>query len=60
MNSWKFNSTAQTFLRIAISNQLNIPISDIYKTVKSLDSYLNENVIETKDGKKYILVLEEI
>lgn len=60
MNSWKFNSTAQTFLRIAISNQLNIPISDIYKTVKSLDFYMHSSIIETKDGKKYTLVLQEI
>lgn len=56
MNSWKLNSAAQYHLRVAISDSLKIPLTDVYKTVKSL----NYGTVETKDGKKYQLILKEI
>lgn len=56
MNSWKLNNIAQYHLRISIANSLNIPLIDVYKTVKAMYN----NQILTKDGKKYKLVLEEI
>lgn len=59
MNSWKFNSTANYVLRAAIYNSLNISPLDVYKTLKSIGTY-SPDIIETKDGKKYKLVLEEI
>ena len=58
MNAYKFNSTAQTFLRYVIFKQNNVPFSDIYKYVKDL--HLESNIIETNDGKFYKVVLEEI
>jgi hypothetical protein len=56
MNSWKLNSHAQYHLRVAIADSLKIPLNDVYKTVKGI----NHKTIETKDGKKYELVLKEI
>lgn len=56
MNSWRLSNTAQYHLRVAIADSLKIPLNDVYKTIKSL-SY---STVETKDGKKYKLVLEEI
>jgi hypothetical protein len=58
MQSWKFNSIAQAVLRVHIMRSLNIAYTDVYKTIK--DVYLPSGIIETKDGKKYKLVLEEI
>lgn len=57
MNSWKLNSIANYVLRQTIANKLNIPLKDVYMTVKDI---LASNIIETKDSKKYKLVLEEI
>ena len=57
MNSWKFNSIAQHVLRIVFHKQLNIEYSDIYKTIKDINA---DGEIETKDGKKFKLVLQEI
>ena len=59
MNSWRFNSIANYVLRAAIYNSLNISPSDVYKTVKSIGGH-GPDIIETKDGKKYKLVLEKI
>ncbi len=59
MNSWRFNSSAANVLRTAIYNSLKINPLDVYKTVKSVGTY-SPDIIETKDGKKYKLVLEEI
>lgn len=59
MNSWRFNSTASYVLRAAVYNSLKISPLDVYKTVKSIGTY-SPDIIETKDGKKYKLVLEEI
>ena len=58
MDSWKFNSTAQALLRGTISDNLKIPYLDVYKTVKTFNTHTS--IIETKDGKKYQLVLKEI
>ena len=58
MNSWKLNSIANVVLRQTISSSLSILIVDVYKTVKTID--FNTQIIETHNGKKYKLVLEEI
>ncbi len=57
MNSWKLNGQAGHLVREAITKGLNIPFIDLYKTVKNID---NKGIIETKDGKKYKLELNEI
>lgn len=59
MNSWKLNSIANYSLRQAIANGLNIPITDVYKTVKDINNR-NPVIILTKDNKRYKLILEEI
>lgn len=56
MNAYRFNSMAQYYLKKAISEQLNINISDIYKIVKNIEG----NIVETKDDKKYKITLTEI
>lgn len=56
MDSWKFNSTAQHVLRVAIANNLSITYSDVYKTVKTIVS----DEVYTKDGKRYKIILKEI
>lgn len=43
--------------RTAINEGLNIHHTQIYKVVKSVN---NDGVIETHEGKKYILILKEI
>jgi|LakMenEpi03Aug12_release.lakeMendotaPanAssembly.Ray.scaffolds.fasta_scaffold191330_5 hypothetical protein len=57
MNSWKLNGIAGHLTRKAIISKLNITFTQIYKTVKSID---NNGIIETYDGKKYVLELKEI
>lgn len=57
MNSWKLNGIAGHTTRFAICKGLGIPHTDIYKTVKNISP---GGIIETKDGKKYKLVLDEI
>jgi DNA-binding Lrp family transcriptional regulator len=57
MNSWKLNSTAGYWFRLAISKSLNIHFTEVYRKVKSIN---NEGVIETSDGKKYELILKEL
>lgn len=58
MNSWKYQSDAKHLTTLAIVRGLNIPFSDIYRTLKGFS--FHTGIIETKDGKKYKLVLEEI
>lgn len=57
MNSWKLNGIAGHLTRQAIIEKLNIPFTEIYKTVKSINS---DNTLETHNGKKYKIVLQEI
>lgn len=57
MNSWKLNSTAGHWFRLAISKSLDIHFTEVYRKVKSIN---NEGVIETSDGKKYELILKEL
>lgn len=57
MNSWKLNSTAGHWFRLAISKSLNIHFTEVYKTVKFIH---HDGVIETSDGKKYELTLKEL
>ena len=57
MNSFKLNGMAGHLTRQAIIKGLNISFTEIYKVVKSVDS---EGIIETKDGKKYKLMLTEL
>jgi sugar-specific transcriptional regulator TrmB len=57
MNSYKLNGIAGHLSRNAIVKKLNIPFTQIYKTIKSISTL---GVIETVDGKKYILELKEL
>ena len=57
MNSWKLNGMAGHLARQAINEGLNIHHTEIYKIVKSVS---NDGTIETHEGKRYKLVLEEI
>ena len=61
MNSYKLNAMAGHYFRMTIRKFLNIEWHDIYKTVKSISSTgQSPCVIETKNGKKYELILKEI
>jgi len=57
MNSWKLNSTAGHWFRLAVSKALNIHFTEVYKAVKFIH---DDGVIETSDGKKYELILKEL
>lgn len=57
MNSWILNGMAGHLTRNAIIKGLNLEWNTLYKTIKSIN---NNGVIETKDGKKYELILKEI
>lgn len=56
MNSYKFNANAQHYLRTAISNSLRINYSNVYMQVAKIE----HDVVTTKDGTKYKIVLEKI
>jgi len=58
MNSWKLNSSVGHIARKAICDGLRIPHSRIYKEVRFMCAY--NGIIQTKDGKKYKLILKEI
>lgn len=61
MNSYKLNGLAGHYFRMTICKFLNIHSTDIYKTVKSISSTeQNPCIIETKDGKKYELIIKEV
>ncbi len=57
MNPYKLNGQAVRHFTTAVCKGLGIHWTDIYKTVKNIDQH---GVIETKDGKKYQVVLKEI
>lgn len=57
MNSWKLNSLSGHFFRQTICRDLKIHHTEIYRTIKNIDS---KGVITTKDGSKYKLKLEKI
>ncbi len=56
MNSYKFNSSAQHHLRVAISNSLGIEYSDVYMHVDKIE----HDVVTIKDGTKYKVILKKI
>ena len=58
MNSWKLNGSVGHIARMAICEGLRIHHSRIYKEVRLMDAY--KGIIQTKDGKKYKLILKEI
>jgi hypothetical protein len=63
MNAYKLNSNAGIYFRLAVCKSLNIHWTDVYKTIKSVTPGYNDNdptIVETKDGKKYELILKEI
>jgi len=63
MNAYKLNGHAGHYFRSAVCKSLNIHCTDIYKTIKSVTTGYNVNdptIVETKDGKKYELILKEI
>jgi hypothetical protein len=47
MNSWKFNSVANYFLKFAIAEALEIKPSEVYKVVKEIKA----TTIHLKDGR---------
>ena len=55
MNSWKFNSAAQSVLKVAVAKHFNIEYSDVYKKVTHID----RDFIYIKD-KKYKVTLKEV
>lgn len=57
MNSWKLNGIAGHHFRQAVCKSLDITFTEIYRTIKFIDK---DGIIQTKDGKKYQLKLEEI
>jgi hypothetical protein len=57
MNSYKLNGMVGHVCRRAICEGLKIHHVEIYKTVKNITS---DGIVETKDGKKYKLKLENI
>lgn len=54
MNSWKFNSTANYFLRISIANLLNIHPGDVYKVVQDIQG----DEVVLKNGNKLSLTIK--
>ena len=57
MNSYRFNGMAGNLARQAIVKGLKISWYHIYKIIRSID---NQGIIETHDGKKYVLELKEV
>lgn len=57
MQSWKFNSSARTFLFYVIGIGLRIPYSDVYKTLRDIN--YQDQTIKLKNGKIYKVILEE-
>lgn len=57
MNSWKMNANIGTICKRVIIDKLGINFYEIYKAVKNIT---NTGIIETRDGKKYQLKLEEL
>ncbi len=55
MQSWKFNSIARSILFHAIARSLDISFTDVYKIIREM----NGNMIKTKDGKIYEVILRE-
>ena len=63
MNAYKLNGHAGHYFKLAVCKSLNIHRRDVYKTIKSVTTGYNDNdptIVETKDGKKYELILKEI
>ena len=58
MNAWKLNGHSGAMFRAAICESLDIPLTEVYKAVKSIDP--KDRTIETKDGSKYRLRLQKI
>ena len=58
MNSWKYQSDAKQLTTLAITKGLNITHTEIYRALKGFN--FHTGIIETKNAKKYQLVLKEI
>jgi len=58
MNAYKLHGQGSTLLISIICKHLGIGWSQIYKALKDIDR--NTGIIETKDGRKFKVVLEEI
>ena len=56
MNAYKLNGISNFLFRRAVCKFLGISLSDIYKTVKTIEG----EIIETKDGSKYELTLKKL
>lgn len=51
MNSWKFNSTANYTMRLAIADCLKISSDEVYKSVKEF----RKGKVVLKDGRVLVL-----
>ncbi len=61
MNSWKFNSNANYWLRWIIAKGLGISFDDVYKKVKRIERIPGDEFhIFTDEGKTYKIELKEI
>jgi len=58
MNAYKLHGQGSSVLISAICKHLGIGYTQVYKALKDIDR--QTGIIETKEGKKYKLVLEEI
>lgn len=58
MNAYKLHGQGGMLLISAICRHLDIDWSEIYRTLKDVDRMTG--IIETKEGKKYRIILEEI
>ena len=57
MNSYKLNGQAGHHYRKTICEGLNIPHTEIYKTVMDIS---RDGIIITKDGRQFKVKLEEL
>jgi len=57
MNSYKLNGQAGHYYRKAICEGLNIPHTEIYKTVMDIS---RDGIITTKDGRQFKVKLIEL
>ena len=56
MNAYKLNSAAVHAFRKAIQEKLNVPHSEIYKVVDSIEA---DTIVLTKDGRQFEVTLVE-
>lgn len=58
MNAYKYYGRCGYLVSRAIVKKLDIPYSDIYKTLEDIEA--KDGVVITKEGKRYELKLVEV